>query len=103
MKFNCKLSKSHIGRPSKPVPVQIGLTRKDAALILVVNHKKSQDKYTISADSIKTIHSKFKKQGKATIEFKNPNFTILISEVGSFCLFQLLKMVVLSCWIYAIL
>uniref|UniRef100_A0AC35GFN4 Leucine rich repeat protein n=1 Tax=Panagrolaimus sp. PS1159 TaxID=55785 RepID=A0AC35GFN4_9BILA len=82
MKLTCKYSSTITnGKPSKPVQVQIGFCRKNDTLQMHVGSKMKTEKICISSTNVKKIHDKFKGKGKATIEFKNPTYTIMIAEL----------------------
>lgn len=81
----CKYSSSR-SNGKKPIQVQLGFCLKNDTLQLHVNSKVNKENFTISSTNIKKIHDKFKKKGKATIEFKNPDHMIMISDVSIFYL-----------------
>uniref|UniRef100_A0AC34GZZ2 Leucine-rich repeat protein n=1 Tax=Panagrolaimus sp. ES5 TaxID=591445 RepID=A0AC34GZZ2_9BILA len=84
MKLTCKYSSTITnGKPSKPVQVQIGFCRRDATLLLHIVSKVKKEKLCVTSTNIKKIHDKFKAKGKATIEFKNPDYAIMISDASA--------------------
>uniref|UniRef100_A0A914P2U5 Leucine-rich repeat protein n=1 Tax=Panagrolaimus davidi TaxID=227884 RepID=A0A914P2U5_9BILA len=83
MKLTCKYSSTITnGKPSKPVQVQIGFCRQNDTLQMHVASKMKKEKICVSSTNVKKIHDKFKGKGKATIEFKNPTYTIMIAEAN---------------------
>uniref|UniRef100_A0A914XVM7 PIF1/LRR1 pleckstrin homology domain-containing protein n=1 Tax=Panagrolaimus superbus TaxID=310955 RepID=A0A914XVM7_9BILA len=84
MKLTCKYSSTvSNGKPSKPVQVQIGFCRRDSTLQMHIVSKMKKEKLCVTSTNIKKIHDKFKAKGKATIEFKNPDYAIMIADASA--------------------
>jgi hypothetical protein len=97
MKLNCKYSSTILnGKPTKAVPVQIGICRRDDTLQLHVTSKAKNEKIPVTRTNIKNIHDKFKDKGKATIEFKNPNYMIMLSDAQPLELDKALRLIKLA-------
>uniref|UniRef100_A0A914PMW6 Leucine-rich repeat protein n=1 Tax=Panagrolaimus davidi TaxID=227884 RepID=A0A914PMW6_9BILA len=93
----CKYSTSiPNGKPSKIIQAEIGFCRRNGSLQMHIVSKVKTENIHVSQTNIKRIHSKHKKKGKATIEFKNPDYTLMICEAPPKILDKFLRIITIT-------